>query len=114
MVVIFYGLLMSLTNLLSIWLLDVASELPKDTKLDGFDISLDQCPPSPWLPANTHLHTWDIYTEPPKKFHEAFDIVHIRLITVAIKDNDPRPVLANLRKLLSKYHFYLLSCHYEF
>jgi len=83
-----------------IWLLDVANDLPETAKLDGFDISLDQCPPSTWLPANTHLHTWDVFKEPPEEFCEAFDVVHIRLITVAIKDNDPRPVLANLRKLL--------------
>jgi hypothetical protein len=86
----------------SIWLLDVARELSHPATLIGFGISLDQCPPSPWLPANTHLHTWDIFDEPPKEFQETFDIVHIRLITVAIKDNDSRPVLANLRKLLSK------------
>ncbi|PQE27118.1 umta methyltransferase family protein [Rutstroemia sp. NJR-2017a WRK4] len=85
-----------------IWLLDVARELSHPATFVGFDISLDQCPPSPWLPANTHLHTWNIFEEPPKEFQETFDIVHIRLITVAIKDNDPRPVLANLRKLLSK------------
>ncbi|TGO69544.1 hypothetical protein BELL_0768g00050 [Botrytis elliptica] len=84
----------------SIWLLDVAREVPPSARLDGFDISLDQCPPSPWLPANTNLHTWDVYKEPPKQFQETFDIVHVRLITVAIKNNDPRPVLANLRKLL--------------
>ncbi|THV46103.1 hypothetical protein BGAL_0416g00040 [Botrytis galanthina] len=83
-----------------IWLLDVAREVPPAARLDGFDISLDQCPPSPWLPANTNLHTWDVYKEPPKQFQETFDIVHVRLITVAIKNNDPRPVLANLRKLL--------------
>ncbi|TVY93982.1 N-methyltransferase, partial [Lachnellula willkommii] len=83
-----------------IWLLDVAREVSETALLDGFDISLDQCPPSPWLPANIHLHTWNIFEEPPKEFIETFDVVHIRLITVAIKNNDPRPVLANLRKLL--------------
>jgi hypothetical protein len=95
-------LLYSTANLLSIWLLDVAREVSEAARLDGFDISLDQCPPSPWLPANMHVHTWNIFEEPSEEFREVFDVVHIRLITVAIKDNDPRPVLANLRKLLSK------------
>lgn len=31
---------------------------------------------------------------------ETFDILHVRLITVVVKNNDPRPVLANLIKLL--------------
>ncbi|KAI9733781.1 MAG: hypothetical protein M1818_007048 [Claussenomyces sp. TS43310] len=84
----------------SIWLLDLARDLPPTTQLDGFDVSLDQCPPSPWLPANVDLHTWNIFEDPPSEFIEAFDVVHIRLITVAIKNDDPRPVLANLRKLL--------------
>ncbi|TVY54889.1 hypothetical protein LCER1_G004100 [Lachnellula cervina] len=59
-----------------IWVLDVAREVSETALLDGFDI------------------------KPPKEFIEAFDVVHIRLITVAIKNNDPRPVLANLCKLL--------------
>lgn len=69
--------------------------------LHGFDISLDQVGPKPWLPANMHMHTWNIFEEPPPEFVEYFDVVHVRLITVVVKNNDPRPVLANLTKLLS-------------
>ncbi|KAF2726502.1 UMTA methyltransferase family protein-like protein [Polyplosphaeria fusca] len=83
-----------------IWLLDTARTFPETTQFDGFDISLDQCPPQAWLPENIHLHTWNIFDEPSEDFVEAFDVVHIRLITVAVQNNDPRPIINNLRRLL--------------
>ncbi len=86
-----------------IWMMDLARTLGGNVKFDGFDISLDQCLPLAWLPDNIDIHTWDLFKEPPSEFIEAFDVVHIRLITVAVKDNDPRPILANLRKLLSEF-----------
>ncbi|KAI1487269.1 hypothetical protein F5X96DRAFT_650927 [Biscogniauxia mediterranea] len=83
-----------------IWLHDVARGKPTSTELHGFDISLDQVGPKAWLPANIRMHTWDIFEEPPSQFVGYFDVVHVRLITVVVKNNDPRPVLANLAKLL--------------
>ncbi|MCJ1376899.1 hypothetical protein MMC20_008144 [Loxospora ochrophaea] len=83
-----------------VWLLDLARSLPPTVQLDGFDISLDQCPPEPWLPRNIQLHTWDVFTDPPPKFVGAFDVVHVRLITLVIKDNNPCRVISNLCKLL--------------
>lgn len=81
--------------------MDTARGFPKTVSLDGFDIDLGQCPPAPWLPSNVSLKKWDMFTEPPEELVGQFDIVHIRLVTLVIKDNDPRPLLANLRKLLS-------------
>ncbi|KAF2798692.1 UMTA methyltransferase family protein-like protein [Melanomma pulvis-pyrius CBS 109.77] len=83
-----------------IWLLDLARKLSGTSKLDGFDISLDQCPPQAWLPDNVDLHTWNIFEEPPSEFVGVFDVVHIRLITVAVRNNNPRPILASLHRLL--------------
>ncbi|CAI6101421.1 unnamed protein product [Clonostachys chloroleuca] len=83
-----------------IWLHDFARGKPSSVQLHGFDISLDQVVPQPWLPNNIHMHTWSIFHEPPSEFVGYFDVVHVRLITVVVKNNDPRPVLANLRKLL--------------
>ncbi|GAM87321.1 hypothetical protein ANO11243_053440 [Dothideomycetidae sp. 11243] len=84
-----------------IWLHDFARDKPASIELHGFDISLDQVGPSPWLPANIRMHIWNIFEEPPAQFVGYFDIVHVRLITVVIKQNDPRPALKNLWKLLS-------------
>ncbi|KAK3305629.1 uncharacterized protein B0T15DRAFT_397103 [Chaetomium strumarium] len=83
-----------------IWLHDLARENPSITELHGFDISLDQVGPKPWLPANIHMHTWNIFEKPPAQFVGYFDVVHVRLLTVVIQNDDPRPVLANLTKLL--------------
>ncbi|KAI1275171.1 hypothetical protein F5Y07DRAFT_370712 [Xylaria sp. FL0933] len=83
-----------------IWLQDLANLTSISAELHGFDISLDQVGPIPWLPATVRMHTWNIFEEPPQKFVEFFDIVHVRLITLVVKNNDPRPVLKNLRKLL--------------
>lgn len=47
------------------------------------------------------MHIWNIFEDVPDEFIGYFDIVHVRLITVVVKNNDPRPILANLRKLLS-------------
>ncbi|KAI1370592.1 hypothetical protein F4677DRAFT_465078 [Hypoxylon crocopeplum] len=83
-----------------IWLHDFARDNPPSVELHGFDISLDQVGPKPWLPANIHMHTWNIFEEPPSQFVGYFDVVHVRLITVVVKNNDPRPVLANLTNIL--------------
>lgn len=50
-----------------------------------------------------HMHTWNLFEEPPPEFVGYFDVVHVRLITVVVKNNDPRPVLENLSKLLSRF-----------
>ncbi|KAI1126287.1 hypothetical protein F5Y10DRAFT_293938 [Nemania abortiva] len=83
-----------------IWLHDLARNMPSSCEFHGFDISLDQVGPKAWLPTNIRMHTWDIFEEPPPHFIEFFDVVHVRLITVVVKNNDPRPILANLTKLL--------------
>ncbi|KAK8028750.1 hypothetical protein PG991_005806 [Apiospora marii] len=83
-----------------IWLEDAARGKPKSAEFHGFDISLDQVGPKPWLPANIRMHTWNLFEEPPQEFVGYFDVVHVRLITVVVRDNDPRPVLASLAKLL--------------
>jgi hypothetical protein len=33
-----------------------------------------------------------------------YDIVHVRLVMLVIKDNDPLPLIKNLCKLLSEYN----------
>lgn len=48
------------------------------------------------------LHEWNIFEEPPFEFQGLFDLVHVRLITVVIKDSDPKGVTQNLAKLLSE------------
>jgi hypothetical protein len=85
--------------------------MPASVEFHGFDISLDQVVAKPWLPANIHMHTWDLFEQPPPEFVGYFDVVHVRLITVVIKHNDPRPVLANLTRILSRWLLSLRSLY---
>ncbi|KAJ5731680.1 uncharacterized protein N7483_006188 [Penicillium malachiteum] len=48
-----------------IWLQDFARGKPTSTDLHGFDISLDQVGPKAWLPANVHMHVWNIFEDVP-------------------------------------------------
>ncbi len=82
-----------------IWLRSVAQALPR-AQLDGFDISLAQCPPLQWLPRNVSLRQWDLFSEPPAELRGRYDVVHVRLIFVVVQEEDPRPVITNLRLLL--------------
>ena len=90
------------TNVNSIWLIDIARSLPPTVQFNGLDISLDQSPPAPWLPSNVKLQTWDFFTDPPESLVGQFDIVHVRLVMLVIKNNDPLIIIKNLWKLLSK------------
>ena len=86
----------------AIWLLDLARRLPQTTQLDGFDVSLDQCPPSSFLPSNVKCYELDGFTsELPPQYRAAYDIVHIRLFVHACPNNDPVPLLKNAVAMLS-------------
>ncbi|OGM47456.1 hypothetical protein ABOM_002558 [Aspergillus bombycis] len=50
-----------------IWLHHFARGKPPSIDLNGFDISLDQVGPKPWLPANVYMHTWNILEDVPGK-----------------------------------------------
>ena len=84
----------------SIWLRHVSHLLPPSTILDGYDISLSQCPPSQWLPPNIHLREWDLFTEPYPDMLGVYDVVHVRLLFVVVRENNPGEILENLKKLL--------------
>ena len=83
----------------AMWLIDLARELPK-AQLDGFDISLAQAPHQQWLPANVKLRTWNIFDDVPDDLVAKYDIVHVRLLIVVVKNSDPRPIIRNLAKML--------------
>ena len=81
-------------------MLDVATQLPPSTHLDGIDISFDQCPPNAWLPKNVTLRLADVFTDVPDDLVEKYDIIHIRHFVCVVKGNDPKPLLHNLLRML--------------
>lgn len=82
-------------------MLDVASNLPSDTQLDGLDINLSQVPPKEWLPPNMSFHIYDFNQETPANMVEHYDVVHVRHLFTIIKHDDPTSVLQSLLRLLS-------------
>ena len=83
----------------AIWLIDVARERPT-AELDGFDIDLAQAPKPPWLPSNVRLRKWDIFDEVPSDVVGKYDVVHVRLLILVVRNGDPREVLTKLAKML--------------
>lgn len=82
-------------------MMDVKREYPA-AQIDGFDISFAQCPPAEWLPEGVRLRELDLYEPLPAELEGIYDVVHLRLFFVVIRNNDPSPVLQNLLRMLSK------------
>lgn len=81
-----------------VWLLEAASLYP-GARCDGTDIDLSQAPPSKWCPPNVAFSRWDFRTTPPEEWHGVYDLVHVRLVMLAI-EKDPSTVIQNLSMLL--------------
>lgn len=81
-----------------VWLLEAARRFPGVECL-GLDISTKQCPPKVWIPSSVKFDVWNFSEEPPSSLCGKFDIVHIRLIGVAIA-HDPSPAIKNIAMLL--------------
>ena len=96
----------SWTNRGRIWLVDLTREVPPTVEMEGLDISISQCPPAQWLPQNVKMREWDMFTEPSEDLVGKFDIVHIRLVFLVIKNDDPKRLISNLHKLLSEWSRY--------
>ncbi|KAL2012148.1 hypothetical protein VTN00DRAFT_4866 [Thermoascus crustaceus] len=85
-----------------IWLKDV-SKLLKDVPTDrpryyhGFDISPDQFPSEP---GDLHFSVQDVMKPFPVEHQNRYDLVHVRLLIGALKEEDIKGVVANLATLL--------------
>jgi hydrogenase maturation factor len=44
-----------------------------------------------------------MFTSVPDDLVGQFDVVHVRLVTLVIKDDDAAPLIANLHRLLSAF-----------
>jgi SAM-dependent methyltransferase len=92
----------------AIWLRDLASLLPPDTRLDGYDLddtkfgdmrSALQPDPKP-MPARIHCFKQDMFKPFPEEVQGAYDVVHIRLIMFALSGNQWGPLVDHFAKLL--------------
>lgn len=70
-------------------------------QLDGFDVSEDQFPDKGWLPKNVTLSTLDSLAPLPDHLVGKYDVVHIGLLVMIIKNENPVPLLNNVMAMLS-------------
>ncbi|PWY84799.1 S-adenosyl-L-methionine-dependent methyltransferase [Aspergillus heteromorphus CBS 117.55] len=82
-----------------IWMMDVKRDYPA-ARIDGFDVSFAQCPPAEWLPDGVNLRPLDLYEPLPAELEGVYDVVHLRLFFVVIRNDDPVPVFRNLLRML--------------
>ncbi|RAL00867.1 uncharacterized protein BO80DRAFT_425262 [Aspergillus ibericus CBS 121593] len=82
------------------FLTDLSRRLPPSVQLDGFDSSFQAVPPKELLPSNINLHQWNIKQEPPKELQGTYDIVHVRMLTFVLLDDEIENALRNVFKLL--------------
>ncbi|KAF7904171.1 hypothetical protein EAF00_001505 [Botryotinia globosa] len=86
-----------------IWLRELAEEFTNGgynlQETIGFDISPDQFPKNP-APENKFV-LWDMTKAFPKEYHGTFDVVHIRLVVLALKVEQIKGVVENVVALLS-------------
>lgn len=91
--------------LYSVWLVDVAQQVPARTKLYGFDLSSAQFPRSEWLPSNVKLIAQDALAEVPSEWHGKFDVVNMRFVLALVgSEAKYKKLISNIRLLLSKSH----------
>ena len=76
----------------ALWLVDVAQEIPS-SQCDGFDIDLIQYPPAERLPSNVQVRARDMPGEVPEDMVGTYDLVHVRLILLAIQSELGRFIL---------------------
>ena len=85
-----------------VWLLDLWRQYP-NARLDGLDISIEQCPAPGFNPPGVSFHHLDILADIPPEYVEKYDVVHARLLVQVVNQagGDPVPVIRNLLKLVS-------------
>ncbi|KAL8827041.1 MAG: hypothetical protein Q9191_003425 [Dirinaria sp. TL-2023a] len=83
----------------ALWAFDIARDFPA-ALIDCFDISLEQCPPAQWLSRNITVRRWDIFSNLDSEIEDRYDVVHIRLLLLVVRNNNPRPLLRNALKML--------------
>ena len=84
------------------WLIELARTLPANAQLDGFDISAEQFPPKEWTPSNIALQTLDCLAPLPDHLVGKYDIVHVGMVVMLIRNEDPTALIKNLIAMLSK------------
>jgi SAM-dependent methyltransferase len=87
------------------WLLSLSAGFDEAhnerTVLSGFDISSVHFPASKNLPGNITLETMDAFTDAlPENLIGKFHVVHVRVFSSVVKNDNPGPLITNAVKML--------------
>lgn len=81
--------------------LQLSSHLPSNNhRIEAYDISLSQTPPSAFCPTSVTFNTLDIFAPIPSDLVGIYDILCIRHFICVIQSGDPTTLLKQLLKLL--------------
>ncbi|CAK7220611.1 hypothetical protein SBRCBS47491_004248 [Sporothrix bragantina] len=90
-----------------IWLVDLAPKLPPTARLDGFDFSMSKFRPVAARPPNVRLMEANALKPFPAELHGQYDLVHVRLLVLALRTASWEPLFANLCTLLRPGGYHL-------
>ncbi len=95
------------------WLNDLARAFPRPAvsriRLVGFDISSSKYPSVNEEGVDLVVH--DITKRFPTEYHGIFDVVHLRLLVYAIREEDIARVVENATELLRQFGRFIRSSH---
>ncbi|KAF5026510.1 hypothetical protein F66182_1370 [Fusarium sp. NRRL 66182] len=83
-----------------IWLRDFASEFSSDARLDGYDLDESKFLSSTVLPPNVRLSSGDLLKPFPQELQGQYDLVHARLLMIALKADEWEVAAQNLKRLV--------------
>lgn len=88
---------------ISIWLLDVARQVPSTVQLDAFDISDKQFPHKDSRPDNMSCRILDAFSQVPDELIGKYDVVHLRLWCCIVRDCNTAALIQHATQLLSRF-----------
>jgi hypothetical protein len=80
-------------------MLDLARQHPTFS-IHGFDITSTSFPAKEYRPQKIAYHVWNAFHDVPMPFVGTFDVVHVRTLFSAVKNNKVKPLLSNLLRML--------------
>lgn len=83
-----------------IWLSNLADQLPREARMDGYDVDPSKFLESHQLPPNVTLSSGNIREPFPESLRGQYDLVHVRLLVFALKADEWVSAAVNARRLL--------------
>ncbi|KAF4974847.1 hypothetical protein FZEAL_8308 [Fusarium zealandicum] len=83
-----------------IWLRDLATELPPDARLDGYDFDTSKFPGVEKMAPNITLAQGDGLKPFPAETHDLYDLVHVRCLVYGLKADQWKTMAQNLHSII--------------